>query len=161
MKTIELYPNYAATKNGEIISLERYDSLNRKIPQRVLKPKLDKHGYLRVTLSLGNRKNQKCCLVSRLIALTFLPNPNNLSCVNHIDGNKLNNSVENLEWISSGDNTRHAWDLGLCKPYDRSQPYNREGIISSNKARRKWFGTHKEYCKAYYEKKKLEKISKL
>ena len=46
--------------------------------------------------------------VHRLVAITFLPNPNNLPVVNHIDGNRSNNNIDNLEWMSYRDNTRHA-----------------------------------------------------
>ena len=46
--------------------------------------------------------------VHRLVAITFLPNPNNLQVVNHIDGDKSNNKIDNLEWASYADNTKHA-----------------------------------------------------
>lgn len=52
-------------------------------------------------------------LVHRLIAKAYLPNPENKRCVNHIDGNKLNNAVSNLEWVTHSENMRHAVDTGL------------------------------------------------
>ena len=52
-------------------------------------------------------------LVHRLVAETFIPNPHNLTDVNHINGDKTDNSVSNLEWSSHEDNVRHAWQTGL------------------------------------------------
>lgn len=67
---------------------------------------VNSYGYRVVSLTKDMIK--KDCKVHRLVALTFLPNPNDYECVNHIDGNKLNNSVSNLEWCSKGHNNRHA-----------------------------------------------------
>lgn len=58
-------------------------------------------------------KKRKNCLVHRLIAKTFLPNPHNLPVVNHKDGDKMNNKVSNLEWLTRNGNIKHAINLGL------------------------------------------------
>jgi hypothetical protein len=55
----------------------------------------------------------KKVLLHRLLAEAFIPNPDNLPCVNHKDGNKLNNSLDNLEWCSYSDNLKHAYAKGL------------------------------------------------
>lgn len=70
---------------------------------------VDRCGYRHVIL---NRKHKN---VHRLIAETLVPNPNDLPCVNHKDGNKLNNSVGNLEWCTHSENTIHAYKTGLQK----------------------------------------------
>lgn len=70
-------------------------------------------GYHYVHLCKNNVKN--AFLVHRLVAIAFIPNPNNYPQVNHIDGNKSNNSVSNLEWCSVLQNMRHSWDIGLRK----------------------------------------------
>jgi hypothetical protein len=64
-------------------------------------------GYARI--SLHNAKAS----VHRIVAGVFIPNPDKLPVVNHKDGNKLNNSVDNLEWVTHSDNTQHAYDTGL------------------------------------------------
>lgn len=68
---------------------------------------VDHCGYRHIIL---NRKNHN---VHRIIAKTFIPNPDNLPCVNHKDGNKLNNSVNNLEWCTHSENIIHAYQTGL------------------------------------------------
>lgn len=70
--------------------------------------------YLKVSLYLNRKfKNFK---VHRLVAQAFIPNPNNLPQVNHIDGNKSNNNVNNLEWCDNSHNVKEAYRLGLIKP---------------------------------------------
>lgn len=73
---------------------------------------LSNAGYYRVHL-FKNGKG-KICTVHRLVAQAFCPNPQNLPCVNHIDGNKLNNKSINLEWVSHSDNNKEAVKLGLA-----------------------------------------------
>lgn len=68
--------------------------------------------------------------VHRLLAIAFLPNPNNYPVINHIDGNKLNNSLDNLEWCTISHNMQHAYDTGLKKP---SRFISDEQIDWSNK----------------------------
>lgn len=78
-----------------------------------LKCNINKNGYRYVQLSTnGKRRTYR---IHRLVADTFLENPYNLPYVNHKDGNKLNNNVDNLEWISARDNNIHARENGLIK----------------------------------------------
>lgn len=69
-------------------------------------------GYNRVYLHIGGKVRRE--LVHRLVAKTFLPVVVAGQYVNHIDGNKTNNRVENLEWATPRENTHHAWRTGLC-----------------------------------------------
>jgi hypothetical protein len=73
-------------------------------------------GYLGCTLS-RNGLNSSVCYIHRLLAICFIDNPHNKPQVNHIDGNSLNNSLTNLEWVTAKENIRHAWDIGLCTPH--------------------------------------------
>lgn len=68
-------------------------------------------GYLHYVLSLGGKRT--VCKAHRLVAMLFLDNPKNEKVVNHIDGNKLNNHYENLEWCSHYHNNKHAREMGL------------------------------------------------
>lgn len=78
---------------------------------KIVKGEICKNGYKRIHVSDGGIQYR--CLVHRLVAEAFIPNPENLPCVNHKDGNKLNNSVDNLEWCSYSQNNKHAFDVGL------------------------------------------------
>ena len=70
---------------------------------------ISSHGYEVVTV------NGKTKYIHRLIAEEHIPNPNNYPCINHINGNKLDNSIENLEWISRRKNCEHARLNGLSE----------------------------------------------
>lgn len=87
--------------NGRVLS---YKSGKR----HELKPSDNGRGYL--TVSVGARNPR---YIHDLVAETYIPNPNGYSEVNHIDGNKQNNCVSNLEWCTRSDNLRHAREMGL------------------------------------------------
>lgn len=113
MKIIPGFNDYAISKNGEIFRISYPDSGNQgkyKTPHK-LTPKLDKYGYYTVKLSVKRKVYYRT--VHRLVAETFIPNPNELPQVNHIDGNKTNNSVDNLEWVTPRQNVTHAHLIGL------------------------------------------------
>lgn len=84
--------------------------------QRVLKQKVSKDNCCRV--SLYKNKSEKTWLVHRLVAIAFLPMQPGKEYVNHIDGNRLNNNLSNLEWCDHKENNNHAFDTGLmpCEP---------------------------------------------
>lgn len=86
----------------------------------VLKQAEQLNGYMEVDLSKDGTTSVK--IVHRLVAIAFIPNPNNYECVNHKDGNKKNNTVDNLEWCSVKENTYHAIKTGLMQPLVSSKP---------------------------------------
>lgn len=90
---------------------------------KFLKPFLNKSGY--ALIDIHHEGVSTYFQVHRLVARLFIPNPDNLETVNHKNGIKTDNRVENLEWMSNIDNVRHAWDTGLAKPrYGEDNPAN-------------------------------------
>lgn len=98
---IEKYPDYAATSEGDIISLKWGRRRKLKLS------KVDSRGYLHVTLSLNRREVTE--RVHRLIAQTFIPNPKEKPQVNHKNGVKRDNRAENLEWCTASENALHSF----------------------------------------------------
>lgn len=90
--------DYEITKDGQVIN---------KITQHILKGQPNNKGYLRVHI------DGKLRFIHRLVAEKYIPNPNNLEQVNHINGNKTDNRVENLEWVDNLTNRHHAVENGL------------------------------------------------
>ena len=90
--------DYEITRDGKVIN---------KTNNHILKPQPNGKGYLRV--SIGGKLE----FVHRLVATKYIPNPEGKEQVNHKDGNKLNNSVENLEWVTNQENRNHAVETGL------------------------------------------------
>jgi hypothetical protein len=80
---------------------------------RMLKKHISNNGYEIITLH--NKGKLKTHTIHRLLALAFIPNPQNKPQINHIDGVKTNNVITNLEWATVSENTKHAFDNNLCK----------------------------------------------
>ena len=101
MKVIPDFPNYTICEKGVVKgTAEKTQTLG-------------KNGYRYVTLY---HKNQgKKLYIHRLLAELYIPNPDNKRTVNHIDGDKQNNCLTNLEWATDGENIKHAYDNGLNK----------------------------------------------
>lgn len=90
----------------------------RNLNGRSVKPWVGTTGYMTIKIYIdGKRKNKK---LHRLIAEVFIPNPENKPEVNHIDGDKLNNHISNLEWCSHKENMAHAGETGLIKTTPRT-----------------------------------------
>lgn len=79
----------------------------------IMKGGLTGFGYKNIILTKNKHKYQ--VYVHKLVAETFIPNPDNKPQVNHIDGNKLNNELDNLEWVTYSENNKHAYATGLRK----------------------------------------------
>lgn len=94
--------NYSVSSNG----LVRNDKTN-KLKSQTTK----RDGYNKVDLYDGGERSSK--RVHRLVAEAFIPNPDNKPEINHIDGNKLNNDISNLEWVTGSENMIHAYETGL------------------------------------------------
>jgi hypothetical protein len=109
MQTIKDFENYLITKDGDIY---------RNITYTKLKCSSDKNGYLKIRLL--NKSGRKSMFLHRLLAIQFIPNPLNKPFINHIDGNKSNNKLNNLEWCTHKENMKHAWDNNLYKDYTES-----------------------------------------
>lgn len=119
-KNIPGYEGFMVSDTQKVkkLSFSYVDSIGKiyNIPEGELKTAINKKGYQRVELSVGGCK-KKAFTVHRLVMYAFkgLP-PVGMDQINHIDGNKLNNHPDNLEWSNNSHNIRHAWRTGLFKP---------------------------------------------
>lgn len=102
---------YEVSTLGRVKSLKRISDQNHLLPERILKACNGKSDYLITGLRKDRKK--KSYPVHRLVALTFLPNPENKQQVNHKNGVKHDNRLCNLEWVTPYENTKHALETGL------------------------------------------------
>jgi hypothetical protein len=115
---IEIFNNcYLLTQDGEVYSLIN-NAGNRRNTPYLLKTPIGRGNYKQVKLFVPTPEGKKyiCITVHRLVATHFLPNPESKPEVNHINGNKLDNRLCNLEWVTKSENAIHAYKLGLRSP---------------------------------------------
>ena len=103
------WPGYLINPQGEVFSQKT---------NKYLKQAATRAGYVHIRVSLGRAGYQKTMYIHREVARMFLPNPKNLREVNHLDCNKQNNAVSNLEWCSRKENVQHAFAQGRFKARD-------------------------------------------
>ena len=130
-KNIPGFNNYKVSNTGNVISKARKIKHRRfghlKLNNRSLSTRDRSDGY--VDLGLINDSGLRVkCLIHRLVALAFIPNPNNKPYVNHKDGSKSNNIVSNLEWCTRLENVKHSWEVGL-----RSGDWNKKPVTQYTK----------------------------
>jgi len=99
--------HYAIGDRGTVLSYKSGQPI-------ALKPRYNKDGYIHVALRIGGKAYE--FLVNRLVAEHFIPNPHGLPTVNHKDGNKTNNRVDNLEWATRSEQMYHAYEHRLKRP---------------------------------------------
>ena len=105
---------YLINKNGYLICLQKKGLI------KFLKSRIDRAGYSTVRLNKNGQSSTQ--FVHRLLAAAFIPNPNNKPFINHINGIKTDNRLENLEWVTHAENIRHAYETGLCKTESKQTP---------------------------------------
>lgn len=87
---------------------------------KIRKKNINHEGYYFVCVSLGSRQDKPLIKVHRAVAETFINNENNYTVINHKDGNKLNNCIDNLEWCTQSNNIIHAYENKLIVPKGES-----------------------------------------
>lgn len=122
VKGFETIEGYKITDKGNVISYKR-----KKIKQ--LNPYPNTKGYPLVDLS----QNRRSVKVHRLVAIAFIPNPKNKPQVNHINGIKTDNRVENLEWVTNSENQLHAIKIGLKRSLSKEDNYQYNKPSASGK----------------------------
>lgn len=102
----------------DLFKISNLGNLYSKRSNKILKQRKHK-GYMHVATKIGGRFGRNVCFkIHRLVANAFIDNPNNKPYVNHIDSNKANNNVNNLEWVTAKENTAHAIESGTISLQD-------------------------------------------
>lgn len=126
---------YKVSTFGYVIACERtyFAGVNNRSaihsPEKAKKFHINEDGY--PVIGLFDGKKEKKFKVHKIVALAFIPNPENKPEVNHKDGNKLNNSINNLEWVTHAENMEHWVSSGLLK--NRRQYIRKPAVLSHKK----------------------------
>ena len=98
-------------------SISNLGRIKNNITNVLLHPDIHNKGYYRIFIKVNNHRTT--LFIHRLVAKYFVNNENGYNIVDHIDGNKLNNKIDNLEWCSASHNTKHAWQNSLIVPSEK------------------------------------------
>lgn len=140
-----IYPNIPDKLNRFEIST--HGRLKNKKTKYVYTPNILNTGYCSVRTTLGSKNNKIHILIHKAVAYTFLDNPDDLPEINHKDGNKENNNVNNLEWCTSHENQQHKYDIGL---------FDKNKITGENNHSSKLTWDDIEYIRSNYIKNSRE-----
>ena len=154
---IDGFTDYLIFPDGKVYSNKTH---------KFLSPNSDNNGYLRI--SFKHNKKISTYRIHRLVALHYIPNPDNLPCVDHINGNKIDNRIKNLRWVSYEDNSKN---MTICRSNTGHQgvSYVRQKDIFvaytniNNKQYRKYFKNledavawRKEMVEKYYNRPQVQ-----
>lgn len=106
-----VHASYSISSAGRLRRNSYIDSRNRFVPEKIIRCTVGKTGYRVYNFMIDGKSKQ--IKIHRIVAMAFLDNPNGDEVVNHIDGNKLNNNIANLEWCTQAHNNIHALKTGL------------------------------------------------
>ena len=129
-KSIEGYEGlYEVSNLGRVKALARTHRHGHRHPERIMSQSVSR-GYPKVELSAADG-SRRSIPVHRLVCAAFYDNPEDKRCVNHIDGDKANNHVSNLEWATHSENEKHAYRIGLKASTDK----HKRATAESNRRR--------------------------
>ena len=106
---------YQGNDYSDFLEVSNLGNIRNANTKHIYKLHIGKTGYFGVCISLGSRKSKKLFKAHKAVAETFIDNPFKKPIINHIDCNKTNNHINNLEWVTYKENTEHAMNNGLLK----------------------------------------------
>ncbi len=118
-------------KDFPLYEVNQYGEVRNRKTKHIKKPHRDNWGYHQVKLSQGKRNSARSKTVHRLVADAFYDGDHSGLQVNHIDGNKTNNHISNLEFVTGSRNVKHAYDTGIRKPSGGRGPIRKVRIVET------------------------------